>query len=269
VNRARRRISNQDVDTAETQVRQSEAALTSARAALAQRQWNSDEIDSAAASLAQSRADVRYYDELIAQTRVYSPVNGVVSQRKAHVGENVSATKNELMTLVATDTIYFEATAPEGELPYLRAGQTASVTLDALPGRSFAGLVREIIPVAAGESRSVRLRIAVTRPENAEAVVGGFARATVQGRASGPVLTVPTTAVVSDDGARGVYVVVNGEARWRPVRVGTAAGQRVEILQGVKAGERVVTQGAESLTEGQAVRACDQGPQSKEEGVQA
>jgi HlyD family secretion protein len=266
-NRARRRISDQDVEAAETQVRQAEAEVGRTWAALAQRQWNRDEIDSAAAALAQSRADVRYYDAQIAQTRVYSPVNGVVSQRKAHVGETVSATKNELMTLVATDGLYFEATAPEGELPYLRAGQPVSVTLDALPGERFAGTVREIIPVAEGASRSVRLRIAVARPEHAEAVVGGFARATVRGQSSRPVLTVPLAAVVSDEGSKGVFVVADGRARWQVVQTGAADGKRAEVQQGLRAGDQVVVKGAEALADGQAVRIGDQEPERKEEGA--
>jgi multidrug efflux pump subunit AcrA (membrane-fusion protein) len=252
-NRARRRISNQDVDTAETQVRQAEAALDSAKAALAQRQWNKDEILSAEAELAKNRADVRYYDELLAQTRIYSPVNGVVSERKVHVGETVSATRSELMTLVATDTLYFEATAPEGDLPYLRSGQPASVTLDALPGHGLAGLVREIIPVTEGANRSVRLRIAVPRPDKAETVVGGFARATIQGRSSQPVLTAPAAAVVSDDGERGVYVLAEDHVEWRPVRVGAASAAQVEVLAGLRNGERIVVNGVDALTDGQTV----------------
>lgn len=252
-NRARRRISDQDGDTAESQVRQAEAELDRTRAALAQRQWNSDEIQSADAALAQSRADVRYYDEQIAQTRVVSPVNGVVSQRKVHVGESVQPTKSELMTLVATDTIYFEATASESERPSLRPGLPAMVTLDALPGRSFAGRVREIIPVAEGTSRSVRLRIALPRPEDAGAVVGGFARATVQGQSSRPVLTAPAAAVRSDNGEKGVFVIDHGQAQWRPVRTGAAGENRIEVLQGLREGERVVVRGVDALTDGQAV----------------
>jgi RND family efflux transporter MFP subunit len=271
-NRARRRISNQDVETAETQVRQAEAELDRARAGLAQREWNSDEIQSAQAALAQSRADVRYYDELIAQTRIYSPVNGVVSQRQAHVGETVSQGNANLMTLVATDTLYFEATAPEGERPYLRVGLPADVTLDALPGQTFAGVVREIIPVAEGANRSIRLRLSVPRveppprrndgasggtlldpPERAEAVVGGFARATLRGQSQGPVLTVPRAALVSDEGERAVFVYQEGKAVWRPVRVGATNQDRVEILEGVQQGEPVIVQGAEALTDGQAV----------------
>src|SRR5262249_1273518 len=81
-NEARRKVSNEDVTAAAQQVEQAQAALEAARAALAQKGWNEDEIRTALAALNQARADVRYQDELIAQTRIYSPVNGIVTDRK-------------------------------------------------------------------------------------------------------------------------------------------------------------------------------------------
>jgi HlyD family secretion protein len=284
-NRARRQISDEDVDAAEGQVRQAEAALDSARAALGQRAWNEDEIHTARAAVAQARAELRYYDQLIAETRVYSPVNAVVTQRKVHVGETVSQTRNTLFTLVATDTLYFEATAPESVLPYLGEGGSAAVTLDALPGRTFPGVLREIIPVAEGADRSVRLRISLPWKDRGfrvegqglrgtestagpqasslkpqafrdlpiSAVVGGFARATVRGASRRPVITVPVAALVSDDGERTVFLYREGKAHSRTVQTGAMNGSRVEILAGLRPGDRVIVSGAETLTDGQAV----------------
>jgi multidrug efflux pump subunit AcrA (membrane-fusion protein) len=263
-NRARRQISDEDVDAAEAQVRQSQAAFEATRAALAQRQWNDDEIHTTRAEVAKAQADVRYYEQLIAQTRIFSPVNAVVTQRKIHVGESVSATSNALMTLVATDTLYFEATAPEGALPYLHAGGCADVTLDALPGQSFAGTIREIIPVAEGANRSVRLRISLPRPATGLAnagttvVVGGFARATVRGATQEAVVTVPSAALVSDNGEKAVYVYEDGRAQLRDVEVGASDSERAQILDGLHTGDRVIVSGAEALTDGQQVRISTQ-----------
>lgn len=252
-NRARRGISDEDVDTARTEVRRAESRLAASRAGLAQREWNNEEIAAAHADVAKARADARYYGELIAQTRIYSPVDGVVSRKAVHVGETVAPGSGALLTLVATDAIYLEATAPEGVLPYLREGQSASVTLDARPGRTFAGSVREIIPVADGNTRSVRLRIGLPRSGDLSAVVGGFARATLRGEGRGPVLSVPRAAVQSDEGERGVYVIEGEHARWRPVRLGEASGDRVAVVSGLRAREPVVVSGASMLTDGQRV----------------
>src|SRR5205085_956433 len=103
-------------------------------------------------------------------------------QLKAHVGESTSLMRSDLLTLVAADSLYFEATAPESLLPYLKNAQTAEVTLDALPGKALSGVIREVIAVAGDNNRSLRLRIAVPKPKEMGVVVGGFARATIQGR---------------------------------------------------------------------------------------
>ncbi|HEU4754972.1 MAG TPA: efflux RND transporter periplasmic adaptor subunit, partial [Armatimonadota bacterium] len=269
-NRARRQVTNQDVEAAENQVRQSEAALEAAKAALQQKSWNEDEIHSAEAALAQARstvlknlaavnqarADVRYQDELISQTRVYAPVNGVVTKRQVQDGAAVVQMRNELMTLVSADTLYFEATAPEMFVPQLRPGLPAEVTLDALPGRTLPGTLREIIPVAEGANRSVRLRISLPRPVRSSAVVGGFARATIRGESRGSTLSVPRSAIVSDEGEISVFVLEDGKARRRPIGIGDpgGSGDRVQVLQGLRPGEQVVTEGASSLADGQEVK---------------
>jgi RND family efflux transporter MFP subunit len=268
-NRARKQISSEDVDTAESQVRQAEASLEASKANLSQRQVNEDEIRNAEAALsqaraqvgqanaaaAQARADLRYQDELIAQCRVFSPVNGVVSKRSAQEGTAVVQMRNELMTLVASDTLYFEATAPETAMSQLRPGLAAKVELDAVPGREFAGVLREIIPVAEGTNRSVRLRISIPKPPQGLAVVGGFARATIAGRGQGASFSVPRTALVSDEGEMAVFIVEDGKAVRRPVQVADpgSSGDRLTVLSGLRGGEQVITDGAASLIDGQTV----------------
>jgi RND family efflux transporter MFP subunit len=267
--RAKGKVSNEDVRAAESAVEQAQAGLEASKANLAQSQWNEDEIRSVQAALNQARAtvskaqstanqaraDVRYQDELISQTRVFSPINGVVTKRSVQAGAAVVQMRNELMTLVSEDTLYFEATAPESALPQLAQGLQARVQMDALPGRTFAGVVREIIPVAEGTNRSVRLRISFPRTAQGAAVVGGFARAEIQGRSRSPVISVPREAVVSDEGQTFVFVVDRGKAARRSVRVGEAGGDgdRVALIAGVRDGEQVVVDGAVSLGNGQLV----------------
>jgi RND family efflux transporter MFP subunit len=266
-NRARREISNEDVEAAAAQVRQAEAALEAAKANLAQSEWNQDEIRSTQAALnqaranvlraraaaQQARADVRYQQELISQTRLYSPVDGVVTRRQVQAGAAVVQMRNELLTLVSEDTLYFEATAPETALPQLQRGLPVRVLLDAVPGKEFSGTVREIIPVAEGTNRSVRLRISFPRPP--KAVVGGFARAEIQGRSSAAAISVPRAALVSDEGEMAVFVVSHGKAVRRPVTAGDpgGTGDRVPVISGLRSGEMIVVEGASSLVDGQEV----------------
>lgn len=269
-NRAKLAISNEDVRAAENGVQQAQAGLDAAKSALAQSTWNEDEVRSAQAALAvaradvakaraalaQARADVRLNDELIAQTRIFSPVNGVVTKRQVQTGAAVVQMRNELMTLVSSDTLYFEAAAPESTLPQLRAGLPAQVMLDAVPGKIFPGTVREIIPVAEGTNRSVRVRISIPADVRARAVVGGFARAQVNGRVADAV-SVPRAAMVSDEGEPAVFVLQDGKAVRKAVVMddpGGGVSQRVRILSGLTPGEQVIVEGAQDLTDGQAVK---------------
>jgi RND family efflux transporter MFP subunit len=268
-NRARKQITNEDIDAAQNLVRQAEGTVEAARANLSQRQMNEDEIRGAQAALnqaqamvtqahaavGQAQADVRFQDELIAQTRIFSPVNGVVTHRNIQQGNAVVQMRNELLTLVASDTLYFEATAPETAMSQLRPGLAAQVSLDAVAGKTFPGVLREIIPVAEGTNRSVRLRISLPRPPEGTAVVGGFARATIAGRARTAAVSIPRAALVSDEGEMSVFVIEDGKARRHPVQVADAGanGERLTVLSGLRGGEQVILEGASSLIDGQAV----------------
>lgn len=258
-NRSRRKVSREDIQAAEAEVSRATSARDTAKDALASAQVNNEEIRNARATVNQARADVRYQDDLIQQTRIFAPVSGVVTERAVHVGESVVQMRNDLMTLVSLDTLYFEATAPETALPSLRVGQRVEVSLDATPGRTTPGVLREIIPVASGTNRSVRLRISLVRPEvgGVKQVVGGFARAVVGAGTAHPVLSVPRTALASDEGQLGVFVVEDGKAKRREIQVSDAGGvgDRLQVLSGLRAGEKVVIRGAESLTNGQPVAA--------------
>ena len=266
-NSARGKISNEDVEAARNQVTQAEAALESARAGLAQKDWNADEIISAEATLSQARAfvyraraaaeqaraDVRYQDEQLNQTKIYSPVNGVVTNRQVQVGAAVVQMNNKLMTLVSSDTLYFEATAPETAMPQLQSGLSARVMLDAVPGKIFPGTLREIIPVAEGTNRSVRLRISFPKPP--AAVVGGFARSEIMGRSRVAAISVPRTAIVSDEGQLAVFRLDGKKAVRQLVTTGDpgGTGDRVPVIDGLHSGETIVVQGAASLVNGQEV----------------
>jgi len=266
-NRARREISSEDVEAATAQVLQAEAALEAAKANLAQSDWNQDEVQSVQAALSQSRAgvlraraaamqaraDVRFQHELLAQTRLYSPVNGIVTKRQVQTGAAVVQMRNELMTLVSADTLYFEATSPETSLPQLQRGLPARVMLDAVPGKILTGVLREIIPVAEGTNRSVRLRISFQKPP--QAVVGGFARAEIMGRSRENSVSVPRAALVSNDGQLAVFQIEDGKAVRHPVTIGDpgGTGDRVPVIAGLTGGETIIVKGASSLSDGQEV----------------
>jgi RND family efflux transporter MFP subunit len=246
-NRAQREMSQDEVAAARESVRQAEAAERSARAGLVQKQLSQEDVRTAAATVDQLRGDVAYYNELVRQTRIIAPVSGTVTQRLVNPGEFVSLGA-KLITLVSRESLFLEGIASERQLPSLRPGQTAQVTVDARPGRTYAGVVREVIPVAEGLSRSSRVRIAIRGGRDLP--VGGFARATLPVATHTGIVVVPNDAVLSEAGVNYVFTIVDGKARRRNIELGIREGDRVKVVSGLRPGDRVITAGSPAVVDG-------------------
>lgn len=170
---------------------------------------------------------------------LYSPVSGVVTEKKVVVGQAVQAGM-ELYALADLSEVWVDVQVRETEAANLRTGTGADVEFATFPGRTYKGRVTFIYPTIAEQTRSLRARVSVA---NAEGQLRPGMYATV--RLSSPTrsaLTVPRAAVVQT-GERAVVFVDQGEGALRPVDVetGASAGEFVEILAGLEPGQRVVT----------------------------
>ncbi|MBF0136180.1 MAG: efflux RND transporter periplasmic adaptor subunit [Magnetococcales bacterium] len=171
---------------------------------------------------------------------ILSPVSGVILEKTAVQGMRFMP--GEMLYRIADlSTVWVLADVFEQDMGMVREGQAAEVTLSAMPGKSFSGKVSFIYPTLTAETRTVKVRIEMPNP-------GGTLRpalyATVQLAAptgGGTVMTVPDSAVL-DSGSRQVVLVERGEGLYepRPIRMGGKGGGYVEILEGLKAGEKVV-----------------------------
>jgi len=130
----------------------------------------------------------------------------------------------------------------EYELPLVRQGQEAAVTSDSLPGRSFTGTVKAIDPMLNSETRTTRVRLLV-EDASGELKPGMYVN-TAMAVGGGDALIIPKSAVFST-GERQLVFVDKGEGLFEPrqVTLGMTAGDQVEVLSGVVAGEPVVTSG--------------------------
>ncbi len=246
-NRSQREISQEEVAAAREAVRQAEAAERSTRAGLAQSQLSREDVRTAAATVDSLRADVAYYDELLRQTRITAPVSGVVTSRFVNQGEFV-APGARLLNLVSRDSLFLEAVVSERQLQQLRPGQSARITVDTRPGRTYAGVVREIVPVAEGLVRSSRVRISLRGGR--DLTVGGFARAVIPVARRTDVVAIPAGAVQSEAGVNFVFAIVDGRARRRNVELGIRDGDRVEVTAGLHRGDRIISAGSPAVIDG-------------------
>jgi Cu(I)/Ag(I) efflux system membrane fusion protein len=170
-----------------------------------------------------------------------SPITGTVLQKLVVEGQYVME-GTELYLLADLSSVWLVAQVYEFELARLKTGQPAEVTVSSLPGQIFRGRIAFIEPVLDRDTRSARVRIVLPNPKGA-LKPGMFANALIRVPAA-PRLVVPRSALI-DTGTRRVVYVESAANTFtaRNVTPGSTAGAWVEILEGLKEGERVVAQG--------------------------
>jgi HlyD family secretion protein len=226
-------------------------------------------LDAAVASEAANRARVDYAKALIDYTEIRAPFAGVVTAKRAFVGEAVSpfgsspsggGSGGAIVTLVEFSTLYVGADVNEANLSKLGPKQPAEITLDAAPDKTYHGYLRQIVPAADRQKATVRVKVAFSDADDKilpdlSARVAFTAEAT-QGKASRSRILVPKAAVTTLGGKSGVFRVVEGRAKFVPVETAGEVQGQIEIKKGLQGGERLISVAAlaRPLTDGAAVR---------------
>lgn len=173
---------------------------------------------------------------------VASPVAGTVLAVGVREGQHVMP-QSELYRLAELSQVWVIADVFEYELPWVSEGAQAAFTLESLPGRTFEGTVDYIYPYLNPQTRTVQVRIVA---DNADLALkpDAFADVTIRSERREHGVFVPAEAVIRT-GLRKTVFVQAGEGRFEPRRVetGVASGTEVQIVEGLAAGERVVTSG--------------------------
>ncbi|MEO8604119.1 MAG: efflux RND transporter periplasmic adaptor subunit [bacterium] len=184
--------------------------------------------------------------------QVRSPLTGSVVKRLVSVGEYVRP-GTPLFDLVADDPLKLRGDVPERFAEELAVGQPVQIKVDAYPNDAFDGRLLRISPAANAENRSIAVEATVPNPDH-RLKPGFFVAANIVTRADDEALVVPETAVISFAGVTKLFVVRDGVAYERHVRIGTRDDQGlVEVLEGLHADEVVATSGLAKLENGMAV----------------
>ncbi|MEW6511238.1 MAG: efflux RND transporter periplasmic adaptor subunit [Bacteroidota bacterium] len=211
--------------------------------------YHSSEAQHTAATAALRLAQ-RQYDD----TRIKAPIAGIVASRKVEVGEMVSPGR-EVANIVDISTVKVKLSIPEEEVGKLRLGQPATLSVDARPGELITGTVYTIgAKTETPTGHSYPVEVIVQNKDLAQLKVGMFARTDIQARSQKGALAITKESLVDADSHPAVFVVENGVARLRPVTLGIRAGDRYQVLNGLTAGELVVSFGQQSLKDGSAVQ---------------
>jgi RND family efflux transporter MFP subunit len=200
----------------------------------------------AEARLKQAEEGARAAATVAGYARIVAPIPGVVTARQVDPGASVFPAQ-PLMTIEDGGNFQLELAVPESLAARIRPGTAVQVTLDAL-NANFSAPIAEVVPVADPATRTLTAKVMLARQGLRS---GMFGRAAVPLGTSMNGMFLPKRALVERGALTSVWVVSQDSiARMRLVKTGKVVGDRVEILSGLTAGERVVTSGAEKVAEG-------------------
>jgi RND family efflux transporter MFP subunit len=212
--------------------------------------------ESAGQQLEQAAASEKLSGKRLADATLCSPVSGFISKRSVEPGQMASQGQ-PVFEIVRLDSVEVNVGVPETDIHLVRVGQKAAVTLPALPGESFEGIVRIINVSADPNTRTFMTRISVPNPKHTLRI-GMVAEARIRGDRVVTMLTLPIEAIVRDpQGATMVYVYFPGQKRVYAKRVETGAvyGREIEIRKGLTGEDSVILAGQNRLRDGSVVSA--------------
>ena len=212
-------------------------------------------LDNAETEVEVFEAQLKNIEEQIRNTEIYAPIDGVVTVKKAFLGETVTpqgfggagSAGATFAVIVDLDSLEMEADINEQNLGKLSLGMPAEVTLDAYPDHPYKARLRQIVPTADRQKGSVKVKVELlTKDErvlpemscrvnfqNSEGLLDTDGKQKVM---------IPLSSVVENNGEKGVFLVEQDTAQFRPVALGYTIGSQVEVKEGLIGGEELVVE---------------------------
>jgi len=224
-------------------------------------------LDAAVASERATRARADYVKALIDYTVIRAPFAGVVTAKRAFVGEAVSpygsspsggGSGGAIVTLVEFSSLYVGADVNEANLGKLGPKQPAEISLDAMPEKTYHGYLRQVVPAADRQKATVRVKVSFLDADDRilpdlSARVSFTSEAT-KGSANRSRILIPKAALVTADGKTGVFRIAAGRVKFQPIEAGGEVQGQIEVTRGLQGGERLVSAGGAGLRDGDRVR---------------
>ena len=244
-------IARQQLDEARTKYNVAKATYDLALNNLRQRTWEND-IALAEAQVRQAKATLDLTQVQLANLIILSPMNGGVTTRYVDPGTMAKDT-TPILTLMDLSQVKMVVNVIEREFVHLQKGQAVKVTVTAFPNRTFQGRISIITPALELQSRTAEIQISIPNPGYI-LNPGMFGRAEILLRSTPGALVIPIQALVNEGDRDFVYIFKDGNAHRRVIRKGLVQDTQVEVMQGLKIGEQVITAGQAFLKDGMPVR---------------
>ena len=241
-----------EVNEARANVNRSESALSRAQDLYEKQLISGTDYDAARATYDVDVARLRSSRAKLSKTVIRAPFDGFVGLRRINIGDYATVGQ-ELVDVVQLDPLRVDFSVPETLLPKVRQGLTVEITVDAYPDEVFPGEITAVAPKSDIEGHSLEVR-AILPNEALKLRPGLFVRVGISLGINPNAIVIPEQAIWPIGQDKTVYVVVDGKAQQRVVKIGERKPGAVEITEGLAVGEVIVTAGQMKLFDGAAVR---------------
>ncbi|MDP1675515.1 MAG: efflux RND transporter periplasmic adaptor subunit [Bacteroidota bacterium] len=218
-------------------------------------------VTSAEASIKFAEANVNASEVQLEYTLIRAPFDGVVLTKNANVGEVISpfgaaaGSRGAIVTIADMSSLEVEADVSESNIEKIKEGMPCEITLDAYPEKRYSGFVNKIVPTADRAKATVLTKVRFKERDERvlpemRAKVNFLKEGNQQTQNSAPKISVPASAITTRNGQKVVFVVKDEVLVETAVTLGEVMGNRIEVKQGVTAGQKVVLHPAENLSTG-------------------
>jgi len=216
------------------------------------------EVERAKASLSLARLK-------LAKTKITSPLACVVKEKRVSAGDFVK-NGTPLFVIIQPNPIKLRFTVPEKDVGRLKMHQEVILKVDGFPGSEFKGKVNIVFPNVEEKTRTLQIEALVPN-NNGILKPGLFAKVILYTAGERNTIVVPVTALLYEAEKVKVFTVEGERAKEREVKLGSKYGETMEIVEGIKEGEKVVTFGQQNLSEGAKINIQQAAPASSEPRV--
>jgi multidrug efflux pump subunit AcrA (membrane-fusion protein) len=210
------------------------------------------QVENMRASLQQTQASLNLANKRLRDTQIRAPFTGRVKTRSVTLGQYLKI-QTPVMTIVNVDPLRVRLSVPEKMSPWVRVGRDVKLTLEAFPGREFTGRISRINPSVEEKNRTFEIEALVANGSE-ELKPGSFVKATIQSDKVDRILVIPYSAATYLFGAYKIFVLEGKTIKEREVKLGDRLGDLVEIIEGLRADEKIaVSEGGSQLKDGMEV----------------
>ena len=210
---------------------------------------SSENFENARLDFESIEADFKLQEKRVRDLNVISPITGVVG-RKFIEDEEMVSVNQKLYRVVDTTTLKAEINLPEKEFNFVKRGNRVEVSPS--EGKIIFGTINSISPIIDETTGTFNVEVYVRGSK--ELIPGMFVKMNIITREKKNCLTIPAKAIVTVDGKKGVYVIVDGKAVFKEITTGILDGNSIEVEKGLLPEERVIITGQNSIKNNDPVR---------------